>query len=93
MKRLTALTILVCLAMATSVHAAQYPLYAGQNIEIGFVNVGHDDDSLQVIYQITDEAWILVDTKLAVATRLNGIPSQVTQSPDSSHIPSPMGVA
>ncbi|MDI6450912.1 alpha-L-rhamnosidase N-terminal domain-containing protein [Anaerobaca lacustris] len=87
MKRLTALTILACLAMATSVHAAQYPLYAGQNIEIGFVKVWHNANGLRVIYRITDEAWILVDTKLAVATNLNGIPRNKPGNPIPGQFP------
>ncbi len=52
-------------------------LWAGQDINVGTVNVWNDtEDNLYVKYIITDPDWCLTETHLAVATTLNNIPQK-----------------
>jgi len=66
------LAIGLAIPMATPVaaHTESDPqvqtLYAGQNIDVGTVNVWNDDTSLYVTYEITAPDWIITETHLYV---------------------------
>ena len=53
--------------------AAEYPIWAGQNINAGTISVMNDDDYLYVTYN-TVNGWMLAQTHVHVADNLNGIP-------------------
>ena len=55
-----------------------YPLYAGQSILVGEVQVWNDADleNLFVRFVITDPDWCLEETHVAVAKSLDGIPQK-----------------
>jgi hypothetical protein len=67
----TVFVILVFLAVgfvtAGKVHAVEtYTLWAGQNIEVGYVEVENDGSDLSVKYIITEPGWIITETHLYV---------------------------
>jgi len=57
-----------------------FPLYAGQDMQVGNVLVWDDGENLCVKYQLSPEAiaegWLLTETHLAVAELLTGIPQK-----------------
>jgi hypothetical protein len=69
---------------ATSVEAApvvqEYPLYAGQTILVGHVEVTNDTTNIYVRFFVDVAPWVLVDSHIEVATSLAGI-SQAKGNP------------
>ena len=57
------------------------PLCAGQSINVGKVTVWNDMSDLFVTYNVEDPNWILLETHLAVATTLEGIPQTKKGNP------------
>lgn len=53
--------------------AAEYPLWAGQHIDVGYLYIWNDIDYLYIMYATTGD-WELKKTHLAVAEDLDGIP-------------------
>ena len=58
----------------------EFPLYAGQDEEVGTVYVWNDTDTLHVKYETTG-GWEMTETHLAVADSLDGIPQTKTFNP------------
>lgn len=95
MKKLLLIPILVLavsLVLPISA-AATYPLtidlVAGQDTEnpIGYVEVWNTETHLRVRYMIDDPCWEIVETHLAVATSLAGIPTNKKGNPRIGHFP------
>lgn len=57
-----------------------YPLFAGQDIEVGTVEVWNDDSTLYVKY-IVESPWRLTETHLHVAIDLSAIPQTKKNNP------------
>lgn len=85
MKRFVYVMILVALALALLPGAAlahpcsapaQYPLYAGQTMLVGYVYVCSDGSSLTVTYDTSSTGWLISETHLAVGDQLNDIPQR-----------------
>jgi hypothetical protein len=77
MKKLASLAlavVLIALATATA-QATQYPLYAGQDILIGTVEVTNDSDNLYVSFHL-DDPWVLLETHVAVEQDCADIPQK-----------------
>ena len=55
--------------------AEEFPLFAGQNMDVGMVKVWNDSDYLYVKY-IVDEPWCLTETHLDVADSVEAIPQK-----------------
>jgi hypothetical protein len=53
-----------------------YPLYAGQSIPVGEVQVWNDEVNLYIKYIVNLTDWCLQETHVAVATSLEGIPQK-----------------
>ncbi len=55
-----------------------YPLYAGQNMEVGYIEVWDDGDNLYVNYVLNqdaiDEGWCITETHLHVGKELTDFP-------------------
>jgi hypothetical protein len=51
-----------------------YPLYAGQNILVGHIEVWDDGDDLYVNYVITEEGWFLTETHVQVSKDFASFP-------------------
>ncbi len=66
-------------------------LWAGQNIDVGTVEVWNDDEKLCVKYQLDQDAladgWLIYETHLAVATSLDGIPTNKSGNPQPGQFP------
>jgi len=56
--------------------AEEFPLMAGQNLEVGYVAIWNDNDYVYVKYVITDDNWCITETHLQVAASLEGIPQK-----------------
>ena len=82
------LTLPMATPAAAHTEAAPFPtqLYAGQNIPVGEVNVWNDGTNLYVQF-ITEGGWQLVETNLAVATSLEGIPQTGSGNPKVGKFP------
>lgn len=65
MRAKTLMYAFLALLLVGVVSAYEYPLYAGQNILVGNVNVENFNGSLYIDYQL-DEEWELVETHLYV---------------------------
>jgi len=52
-----------------------FTLYAGQNIDVGTVEVWNDGEELHIVYNTTG-GWEMTETHLAVATSIDGIPQK-----------------
>jgi hypothetical protein len=85
-----ALGVALPIAAPVAAHTEWAPLtlelYAGQNTWIGEVFVWNDDTDLHVTYY-TDGGWGLVETHLAVATSLDGIPHNNRGNPKIGKFP------
>ena len=57
-----------------------FTLYAGQNIDVGIVEVWNDTDNLYVNY-VVDDPWRLTETHFHVAADLDGIPQTKKGNP------------
>jgi len=68
-----------------------FPLFAGQDMLVGEVLVWDDGETLCVKYQLSDtaleEGWLLYETHLAVATSLEGIPTNKSGNPQVGKFP------
>jgi hypothetical protein len=53
-----------------------YQLYAGQDIDVGEIQVWNDDQNLYVKYVVDATDWCLTETHLAVAYSLDDIPQK-----------------
>jgi len=73
------------LTKGTEAEPDSFPLYAGQDMLVGEVLVWNNDIELCVRYELNqdalDEDWLLIETHLAVATTLDGIPQTKTHNP------------
>ncbi|MDY6833588.1 MAG: hypothetical protein SVY53_02160 [Chloroflexota bacterium] len=85
------LAIGMALPLAVPTEAAERPteanpwcwvLVAGQNIDVGYVNVWDDGDNLYVKYLITSPGWEIQETHLAVAdgSKIGGVPEAIPQT-------------
>jgi hypothetical protein len=61
-------------------------LWAGQNIDVGVVEVWNDGVELHVIYNTTDP-WVMTETHLAVVTDINDFPTNKAGNPKVGHFP------
>lgn len=61
------------------------PLIAGQNIEVGTVNVWNDGENLYVTYVIDAPGWYLTETHLHVACSEEEIPQNKKGNPIPGH--------
>jgi hypothetical protein len=68
--------LLALVPAGASAEADSFPLYAGQNIEVGYVDVSNDTDLLYVQYVITDMDWCITKTHLHVAEDPGEIPQK-----------------
>ena len=66
--------LLLAIFLIGSVAATSYPLYAGQNIEVGYIDVTNDGDNLYVDYVITVDGWCITETHLHVGEALSDFP-------------------
>ncbi len=68
-----------------------FPLYAGQNTDVGEVKVWNDGEKVYVKYQLSEEAlaegWRIYETHLAVGTTLEDIPRNKPGNPQVGHFP------
>ncbi|GAH62258.1 unnamed protein product, partial [marine sediment metagenome] len=75
----------------TEAEAESFPLYAGQDWEVGEVLVWNDEEQLCVKYvldpDIFADGWGLTETHLAVATSLEGIPTNKAGNPKVGNFP------
>jgi hypothetical protein len=55
-------------------------LIAGQHTDVGSVTVANDEDTLYVTFA-TEGGWVMLETHLAVATSLDGIPMTPSGNP------------
>lgn len=68
--------------------ASEYPIWAGQNMEIGTLSVYNDSLYLYVTFSLfDDEDWLMEETHVHVAADLSGIPA--TQHGPNAGIPIP----
>jgi len=63
-----------------------FPLYAGQNIDVGTVSVWNDGVKLYVKYETTG-GWIMTETHLAVVTNTADFPTNKPGNPMVGHFP------
>jgi hypothetical protein len=63
------------------------PLCMGKHNNVGTVTVHNDTENLYVTYDINDPNWYLVETHVAVATSLSGIPQNRRGNPKVGHFP------
>ena len=81
MKKIVSFLILTfCMLALLSVVASAVTLKAGQSIDAGSVTVSNDGVKLYVTYETID-GWELVETHLAIATSLEGIPQTKKGNP------------
>ena len=75
-------------ALAENLHNPHdvYELYAGQNIKVGYVQVTEDAENLYVEYHMK-YGWQLVETHVAVAESLEGLPQNKKGNPKVGHFP------
>ncbi len=59
---------------ASYANAESYPLYAGQNIEVGTVDVTYIGNHVAVTYQLSEPGWVLTETHTQVVCNLVGVP-------------------
>ncbi|MGC9554944.1 MAG: hypothetical protein ACP5EK_06495, partial [Thermoplasmatota archaeon] len=52
----------------------EIPLYAGQDMLVGYVNVWNDGDYVYVEYTVTEDNWYLSETHLHIAASMEDIP-------------------
>lgn len=68
-----------------------FPLYAGQTIPVGEVQVWNDDENVCVKYQLSDDAiaegWLIYETHLAVGATLGDIPQTKKGNPIPGQFP------
>lgn len=84
-----ALALALPMAAPAAAHTSAAPfiadLIAGQNIDVGEVEVWNDGVNLHVTY-VTD-GWVLTETHLAVATSLDDIPQTGSGNPKVGKFP------
>ena len=70
MKKFIVLSIVLLMlaGFAITSSAMEVTLWAGQNIEVGYLTVAVVGDNLEVTYTITDPEWELLETHLYVGT-------------------------
>ena len=79
------LAITLMLVMTTPVGAdTQEILYAGQTIDVGYVDVWDDGDTIFIKYE-TSGNWVLAETHLQLDTSLMFIPQTKTGNPIVGH--------
>jgi len=85
MKRFVYVMILVALALAllpgaalahTCDAPAQYPLYAGQNILVGYVYVCNEGNVMTVTYDTSSSGWPISEIHLAYGANADAIPQK-----------------
>lgn len=69
---------------ATAEDPDEYTLYAGQDIDVGCVEVWNDADNLHVNYVITEDGWCITETHVHVGATLEDFPLSVPK-----HNPAP----
>jgi len=72
------------------INQQHYPLYAGQDILVGEVLVWEEGDFLKVKFVIDENLqgiWCIEDTKVAIATSLDGIPQTSKHNPIPGQFP------
>ena len=74
MKKTIILGLIAMLIMSIAVSAEEYPLYAGQDMEVGVIEVTNDGDYLYVEYKITEEDWCITETHLHIGEELDNFP-------------------
>lgn len=75
MKRVTVVVcVIAALGLVGSAGAAEYPLYAGQDIPVGVVHVSNDGAAVTVRFDTTDSSWCITETHAHIASALAGIP-------------------
>jgi len=79
------------LTKGTETDPDKFPLYAGQDILVGIVNVWNNADYLYVKYELSQEAigegWCLTETHLAVVTQEEDFPTNKAGNPKVGHFP------
>jgi len=60
--------------------AEEFPLFAGQHIDVGIIKVWNDSDNLYVKY-VVDGPWCLTETHLHIGAQLNDIPQTKKGNP------------
>ena len=91
MKKLLLIPILVlAVSMILPVPAAAHmvqpiPLVAGQNIEVGYVEVSNTATQLRVQYVITEPGWVITETHLEVVTDPADFPTNKNGKPKIGH--------
>jgi hypothetical protein len=86
-----ALGLALPMASPAAAHTEDHPfraqLWAGQSIPVGYVEVWNDDDFLYVTYHVYYGDWQLVETHVAVADSLAGIPQTNSGNPKVGNFP------
>jgi len=67
-------------------NVAEIPLLAGQTIDVGFMTVSNNQNSLIIVYH-AENGWTITETHLAVATSLAGIPQTKKGNPIPGQFP------
>jgi hypothetical protein len=67
-KILVLLGLLALFSLVIPAVATQYPLYAGQTIEVGYVDVTNSGSTLSVDFVITEPGWKIAQEHVAIAT-------------------------
>ena len=71
----------VALGLVGSAQAADYPLYAGQDMPVGYVEVTDNGATMTVKYVIDDSDWCITETHLAIEQLLADIPQTKKNNP------------
>ncbi|MDD5703262.1 MAG: hypothetical protein PHU23_14590 [Dehalococcoidales bacterium] len=72
--------LLIGLAIPTAVMAGsesdpdEFPLYAGQDIEVGKVQVWNDSNGVCAKFAITESDWVITEVHLAIEASMEAIP-------------------
>ncbi len=84
------LALTLTLTMASPVAAANYqtiPLIAGQDEEIGYVEVSNDTANLYFRFVITEPGWEVIESHIAFDTDPDNIPQTGSGNPKVGHFP------
>ena len=80
-----------CAADVGCLDPIEYDLFAGQDIYVGSVSIGNDDDYVYVIYRLSqsaiDDGWSIVETHLAIEEDCADMPMTKTGNPKVGHFP------
>lgn len=74
--------------------AGQYPLYAGQNIFVGYVEIllNENTGKLNVCYVITEAGWVMTQYHFAIGTDVTAIPRTKGGEPIPGQFPYKGGI-